>query len=415
MKPRHPAWLVELHRQWYAARGKYLGAKSRPFARPWPKLLDDAGVISAEDVSTAGREASKLEAEGKITLKRHRYRSHLVEGICVPLEAEAWLRDLFNAPVPEALRGQCFAAISEAAAKEHPLYPELWTAWPARIRSAFEAGTHMRPFFWNRPTLVTELLDLTFRITERTWDEGTPVREASVAIWLLSKQLERRRLVVESCISSLLDRHLTLGMLGIVLHRLRVEIAGELILHFADGRDPQIIDELHGSYHLTTDLLVASSATTPAKRILTIENTETTLSRIASLNVDKETLILGCAYPTQGLRRLLELLPEDLPIYHFGDTDPAGFLILSKLRQVAGRPVTPFLMHRREGAKPIPLSAYDRSILPGLLTDPWLEDVRVSLQAISASKDKGDFEQESLGRPDLPRWPFYRSHPSAQE
>jgi hypothetical protein len=202
-------------------------------------------------------------------------------------------------------------------------------------------------------------------------------------------------------------------MLGIVLSQPRVEIAGELTLHFTDGRETLVIDELCGSYHLTSDLIAAVKATTPAKRILTIENTKTTLPRIASLNHDKQTLILGCAYPTQGLRRILELLPQDLPIHHFGDTDPAGFLILSKLRRVAGRPVTPFLMDRREGERPTPLSAYDRAILPRLLADPWLEDVRGTLQAISSGQDKGDFEQESLGRPDLPCWPFYRSHPQA--
>jgi hypothetical protein len=410
MKPRHPAWLAELHRQWYAARGKKLGAKSQPFRRPWPKLLDDAQVISAEDIATAEREAAKLESEGRIILKRNRYRRYLIEGIALPLESEEWLRGLFGSVVPEEMRGECMAAIANAAAKAHPLYPELWSAWLQRIRDAFEAGVHMRPFFWNRPALVRDLLDLSFKITGQPWEEGTLVREASVALGLPSKQLERSRRLMESCATSLLGRPTTLEALGIVLSQPRVEIAGELTLHFADGRDPLVIDELCGSYHLTSDLLAAIKATTPATRILTIENTKTTLPRIASLNRDKETLILGCAYPSQGLRRILELLPQGLPIFHFGDTDPAGFLILSKLRQVAGCTIAPFLMCRREGSKPIPLTAYDCSILPGLLSDPRLEDVRDTLQAISSSGDKGDFEQESLGRPDLPHWPFYRCH-----
>lgn len=413
MKPKHPAWLVELHRQWYAARGKKLGAKSQPFRRPWPKLLDDAGVTSAEDVATAEREAAKLEGEGKVVLKRHRYRRHLIEGVSLPLESEAWLRSLFDSPVPEDLRGQCMLVISEFAAKDHPLYSELWAAWLERIREAFEAGVHMRPFFWHRPVLVRELLGLVFKITGQRWEEGTLVREVSAALELSSKELERSRRSLESSISSMFDRPATLEALGIVLSQPRVEVAGELTLRFGDGRDPVVIDGLRGSYHLTSDLFAAIEAHTPAKRILTIENTKTTLPRIASLNRDKETLILGCAYPTQGLRRILDLLPQDLPIFHFGDTDPAGFLILSKLRQAAGRPVTPFLMHRRESMKPMPLSSRDRSILPGLLVDPWLEDVRDTLEAISSSEDKGDFEQESLGRPDLPRWPFYQFHAEA--
>jgi hypothetical protein len=206
---------------------------------------------------------------------------------------------------------------------------------------------------------------------------------------------------------------MSLDMLGIIGSQPRIEIAGELTLHFSDGRI-QPLDQLRSSYHLTFDLLDAVQATTPAKRILTIENTKTTLKRIASLNADKETLVLACAYPTEGLRRVLALLPDNLPIHHFGDTDPAGYQILSKLRSAASRPVTPFLMNRREAARPLPLSEFDRRILPSLLADPMLEDMRPHLEAILSSGDKGDFEQETLGRPDLTGWPFYRSHAESE-
>ena len=62
----------------------------------------------------------------------------------------------------------------------------------------------------------------------------------------------------------------------------------------------------------------------------------------------------------------------------------------------------------------MPLSGYDRSILPSLLDDPLLADVRPHLEAMLTSGDKGSYEQEALGIPDLSAWPFYRCHPEAK-
>ena len=410
---KHPLWLVELHRQWFAARGNQLAVKSRPFSRAWDQLLDDTGITSAEDIATAEREAAKLHDQNKITLKRHKYRRYRIEGISLPLSSEPWLRSLFGSPIPEDLRQRSLEHVGKFAKKEHPLFRDLWATWLESIQAAFEAGRRMRPLAWQHPDLVHQLLDLAFGITSRKWPDDTLIREANAALGLDPKQLERSRRIVESCLASMFGRPMSLDMLGIIGSQPRIEIAGELTLHFPDGRI-QPIAELRGSYHLTFDLLNALQATTPAKRILTIENTKTTLKRIASLNAGKETLVLACAYPTEGLRRILALLPDDLPIYHFGDTDPAGYQILSKLRSAVTRPVTPFLMHRREAAKPVPLTDYDRGILPSLLADPKLEDVRPHLEVISSSGDKGNFEQETHGRPDLEGWPFYRDHPDAK-
>lgn len=70
-------------------------------------------------------------------------------------------------------------------------------------------------------------------------------------------------------------------------------------------------------------------------------------------------------------------------------------------------------MSRRERDVFTPLTDFDRSILPDLLKDPFLEDVQPHIAAIAASGDKGDFEQESWGRPSLERWPFFEFHPEA--
>jgi hypothetical protein len=82
---------------------------------------------------------------------------------------------------------------------------------------------------------------------------------------------------------------------------------------------------------------------------------------------------------------------------HFGDTDPAGWLILLKLREATPRHVDAFRMKWRPGKIPSPLSAYDRKHLPKLLSSERLQDVRAEIAAILSNDDKGDYEQESLG------------------
>ena len=91
-----PAWLAELHRQWHAARGRRIAETSRAFSRDWAKLLERAGITSAEDQATAGREAEALESAGNLLLKRHRYRKYLIERITLPLGQETWLQGLFG-------------------------------------------------------------------------------------------------------------------------------------------------------------------------------------------------------------------------------------------------------------------------------------------------------------------------------
>lgn len=403
---KHPVWLAELHRQWFAARGKKLGTRSRPYSKPWHELLDAAGVRTAEDEATAEREARKLHEQNKVELTFNKYRIYRIEQIRLPLEAEPWLRTLFDSRNPEELRDQSIAHVRAALGKEHPLHPALWKAWLQAIQAAFQSGHVLAPLSWRHPELVAELLELTYQLTATEWPGENFAREASVQLGLPSKQLERSQRVIEACLRSMFGRPFTLEDLGILGCLPRSEISGDLQLHFSDGHTQQL-DELKGLYSLTSDLIRASKAETSAKRILTVENSRTTLRRLATLNADRETLIVACAYPSRGLMRLLELLPPELPVFHFGDTDPAGFQILSKLRRAIGRPVTPFLMKRRVRERPVPLTGYDRSILPGLLADPYLEDVRDHLELIATSGDKGDFEQESLGRPDLPYWPFY--------
>ncbi|BCU77048.1 Wadjet anti-phage system protein JetD domain-containing protein [Luteolibacter sp. LG18] len=387
-------WLIELHRQWLAARGKRLGGRARPFARDWNKLLEDADVRRGEDVATAEREAAALVKAGRLALKY--YRSRFIERVIVPLNSEGWLRGLFSTASPGDLLANSLAHVARAAELDHP-DRNAWAKWCASIAAAFTEGKSPRPFRWRSPESVEEILCLAHGLTSREWSAGTLIREASVAMGFDSKVIERRQHVAEAAVSSFFGQPMALTELGIIASENRVQLAGPLCLHFADGTS-QPIDAIRGTYHLDEDLARAERITTPATRFLTVENSKTTLRRLAARNAEGGELMAACAFPTRGLRRVLELLPPELPLFHFGDTDPAGFHILAKLRSIAPREVTPWKMHRRLKAEPVPLTDYDRRLLPRLLEDPWLEDVRPVLREMLESGDKGDFEQETLDR-----------------
>jgi hypothetical protein len=54
-----------------------------------------------------------------------------------------------------------------------------------------------------------------------------------------------------------------------------------------------------------------------------------------------------------------------------------------------------------------PLTADEVKTLTRLLADPSMADCHAELHSMQQTGTKGDFEQESLGRPNLERWPFY--------
>jgi DUF1016 N-terminal domain len=109
----------------------------------------------------------------------------------------------------------------------------------------------------------------------------------------------------------------------------------------------------------------------------------------------KEDRIIATSFPTQAVRLLLEKLPPDLPHWHFGDTDPAGYFILAKLREICPRPFTPWQMDWSDQPDSPPLTGYDRHVLNRLLAAANMEDVRPDLYRILENGRKGWFEQET--------------------
>ncbi len=243
------------------------------------------------------------------------------------------------------------------------------------------------------------------RLSERDWETGTHIRAASVEVGLDSKALERHQRTFESGLALLFGAPSPFKSLGFVAGESHIEIHGPVCLHFPDG-SAHDFDGLSQVLISAADLARCTSVSTTAERLLTIENRKTTFRQFAAANLDRRTLIATTSFPTPAFRDFLAKLPLDLPHHHFGDTDPAGWHILLKLREATARPVAAFRMKFRASESRRPLTVYDQRLLPKLCAAPLLADVRPEIETIAARGDRGDVEQETLGSPRAGGWPF---------
>jgi hypothetical protein len=295
--------------------------------------------------------------------------------------------------------------VEQFSAKAHPLLPDAWNALSSRLKAEFAIPRAVEPFRWMEAKRVEELLKLVFDLTTREWPEGTLIRDASTQIGRDSKYLEAQQSFIERALELLLGRETPLEALGIQTSNSVLHYSGPLVLHFADHSKP--LDLRFESTLSVAELERASHITTSAERLLTVENRKTTFLQLSRADAQRTTLIVATSFPTQAVRLLLQKLPQGFPHHHFGDTDPTGWDILRKLREVSGRTVHPFHMHWRPQANASPLTQRDQQILSRLLADTRMVDCRDELKAMLEAGTKGDFEQESLGRPVLDGWPFY--------
>jgi hypothetical protein len=401
---KSPAWLVEFHRQWMKARAASVTAATRPFRRPWETLLDQADIRSAEDRESARRELEKCTELRPIPVKN---RPRLLDQIELPLASEPWLHERFATVPSEELQRRSLDLIRQRFAQPHPLFPDLWTALGERIETAFANAKSVGPFAWREPDQLDLLLTLLFDLTIHSWRAGTLIRDASTVLGRDSKCLETNEKPLIRALTLLFIEETPLEALGIQTRHSVLHFSGPLELHFDDGTRYQT-DLLRFESSLpVAELERATHLITRAERLLTVENSKTTFLQLARADLPRTTLLVATSFPTQAVRRLIEKLPPDLPHFHFGDTDPSGWDILRRLREIHPRPVLPHQMIWRPKSDAPTLTHRDHQILTRLLADPKMGDCQHTLRAICESGTKGDFEQESLGAPTLKGWPFY--------
>lgn len=401
---KYPAWLVELHKQWMASRKRKVTPSMEPFRRDWEQLLEDSGITSAEDQQTALREAQQL---AKFQLVPRKGKPRYIDKIIIPLESEPWLHEQFGTQFGAASQQQALDVVRAWSAKTHSILTEAWHDLCWRLEAAFSIPRVLEPFRWLESERVEELLTLLFQITSREWPAGTLIRTASTELGYGSKYLEEQQSFIERALGTLFGRETPLEAVGIQTSNSTLHYCGPLVLHCEDHAKP--LDLRFESALSVAELESATHITTSAQHLLTVENRKTTFLQLARADAQRSTLIVATSFPAQAVKLLLQKLPRDLPHHHFGDTDPSGWDILRRLREIRSTAVQPLHMKWRPSTSSPRLTQRDHQIIERLLSDPLMADCHAPLQAMRDSGTKGDFEQESLGRPTLPEWPFYQS------
>jgi hypothetical protein len=316
------------------------------------------------------------EADGLLELERHRRDPDIIIKVRVPLANESALFARIGEPSPTQRRQALANQFAKAAALDLPdEWRAGWVSFCERKAQAALSGDEIAPFERDDSATNEEMLSLAAKLL--TWRGESLIRFASCVLCGNSKRLEELagmdkegelRGKLRGKLGRLLEditsgKIRTLDDLGIIPNPRFVLLSGPLKLRL----DGQWLDlgRLRGAVRLASeDIERAEEIATTAHRCLTIEN-ETSFHELAKLQSGE--LLIQTSYPGSGTLKLLGRLPADVEFWHFGDSDEAGFDILRVLREKSGRDFRP--LHMQVGRTP--------------------------------------FEQESLGRPSLSRWPFY--------
>lgn len=408
MAREHPDILKVFADRYRDSQAGRTGVHTADFTLDYRKLLKAAHAESAEARDHAEdrlREAAS-QSLGKLKLDTHPRDERLIHIVRLSRESgETWLFHHLRESSPTEQRRQLADLFVSFQAV--PVPPNNKTAWSnGCLELAQHAldGSSVAPFSRDDLAGNRELLNLIPRVLG--WQGESLIRFASCTLCGDSKRLEQLQPRLESALRQITaGRIQSLEELGLLEKPRRVFIRGSLRMKLQDGTLD--LGLLHAPAAISeTDIRQAIALHCDASHVLTVEN-ETTFLELAKLNSD--TLLIQTSYPGRAVLALLACLPAHLPIHHFGDTDPSGFDILRDLRTRSGRTIQPLHMRYRPSAGTEILPPSDLLIIDRLLTDPLMADCHTALQAMRDSGTKGDFEQESLGRPTLLKWPFYES------
>jgi hypothetical protein len=186
------------------------------------------------------------------------------------------------------------------------------------------------------------------RSREQTVDE--PVRNASAAVFGDSKRIEQLAAALDALLTDNLDAapreaHEVWRELGLFREDQLMVFAGNTILE--RSRVTCVIDAPYGGYPADGVLGVKSLP----QLVLSIEN-QTNFREEARKRFDApDLLVYSAGMPSPAWRaafgRVVQSIPTNVPIYHWGDFDEGGFRIaanIAKLLELQGRTLLPWRM-----------------------------------------------------------------------
>jgi len=213
----------------------------------------------------------------------------------------------------------------------------------------------------------------------------TPYRVFSVRIFNDSKRLEAIKNQLVSLARSgnpewkQLPADEVLRELNLVPNPTHIHLAGNWQLGLENGEILSLGGFAPSVGFPAAQTIHLQSVNVHASAVLCIENLTSFHEFIRKAAPDRQYALL-CTYgnPSPAVRRILRLIPEEIPIFHWSDLDYGGFNILSQLRRLVSERVEAYCMDGAtldanfERARPLTVS--DRANLKKLLYRPELRD-----------------------------------------
>ena len=393
-------------RRYLSSRAGRTGAGERDLIFPFNNLLRKAGCLHGTAKHEAIRELENLQKKGLLILECHARDPSAVLRLRLPLGKAEALIECFGQSGPESQR-RAFANMltiqSETQVPEE--FREDWRQFCQQATTAVGCGASISPLDSSSLTSSSELLGIAAKLL--SWKGESYLRFASSVLCGDSKRLGQ----LKSGIERLLDQ-ITKGKVRSLADLGITETGGGCWVHgpgvLISNRGRIDLDALDLPAHFSKSDLVASQLESTAQRWVTVEN-ETVLLELAKLHSGVMLFSSGFrgGVANSTVVSLLRSAPASTELWHFGDTDPKGFDILRDLRERSGKNIRSLHMSYRPSSGSTALSVEDHKIIHRLLGSDFMTAAEKSaLRTMFEAEKKGNFEQESLGRPN-PSWPFY--------
>ncbi|HEV2986981.1 MAG TPA: Wadjet anti-phage system protein JetD domain-containing protein [Candidatus Angelobacter sp.] len=351
----------------------------------------------------AERDLADAASAGLLTLVHHNRDPRLIQQIRFSRAQEEAFFAHIGEPSPTAKREELAEIFRRASQVE--VGPEWRTGWRSfceNLQVAALSGDSVQPFSRNDLGLNNELLTLIPKIL--AWRGESLIRFASCVLCGNSKRLQSLEGRLGQILGTITQgEKLSLEDIGIVANPHFALLHGPIRLLL--GKEWVDFGQLSGPFRISeADIRNAERIAIDAQRCLTVEN-ETTFHELAKLRSGE--LLIQTSFASSATLALLDRLPRDLQCWHFGDSDPEGFDILRDLRERTGRPFQSFQMCFRQSEAAPALTGEQRTKLQRLISSPSLVAEREQMERILWASSIGLFEQEQLGKPRFPHWPFY--------
>jgi len=347
---------------------------------------------------TANEQFAALEKAGllKLTWLPGETR-HLLQSVTLNAEQATRVYELLHR---SAKRDQ-LARLESLLLAEKFRFVDDWRARAIRgVLGNLRAGKSPTPFSLTDPALNTDLLTVMEALF--ALQAETPYRVFSVRVFNDSKRLEgiKNQLVGLARLGNpewkRLPAEEVLRELNLVPNPNYIHLAGGWELTLETGEILALGGFVPSVGFPAAQTGQLKNVSIHAEAVLCIENL-TSFHEFIRTN-DHYAVICTYGNPSPATRRLLRLLPDSTPIYHWSDLDYGGFNILSQLRRLVRADIQP---HRMDSAtldanypRSRPLTASDRSKLKKLLLRPELRDVRPVIEHLLKRGVK--LEQEGI-------------------